>query len=99
MGMALTSSPMEMYMLESIQVANLRDMANTHGLTVVFMQGSSRMVSNMVKVDGVEAKKTVRINTKANTKTIKRMGLVSLPGLPEIHTKVHIIMMKEKDME
>jgi hypothetical protein len=53
----------------------------------------------MVKVDGAEAKKTVLINMKANIKTIKRMVLVSLPGHPAIHTKDHIIMMKEKGTE
>jgi hypothetical protein len=57
------------------------------------------MASNMVKVDGAEAKITVRISMKANIKMIKRMVLVSSPGLPAIHTKVHIIMMKEKGTE
>jgi hypothetical protein len=53
----------------------------------------------MAKVDGVEAKKIVLINMKANIKTIKKMVLVSLPGLPAIHIKEHIIMMKEKGTE
>jgi hypothetical protein len=57
------------------------------------------MASNMVKVDGAEAKKTVRINTKANIKMIKRMVLVNSLGLPAIHTKDHIKMMKEKGTE
>jgi hypothetical protein len=53
----------------------------------------------MVKVDGVGVKKTVRINTKANIKTIKRMVLVNSLGPLAIHTKDDIKMMKEKGTE
>jgi hypothetical protein len=53
----------------------------------------------MVKVDGAEAKITVRINMKANIKTIKRMVLVNSLGHLAIHTKECIKMMKEKGSE
>ena len=71
MAMELIFLLMEMCMLGSIRMANLKEMASTLGATVVTMWANSEGDLSTVKVNGEEVKIITIINMKESKKMIK----------------------------